>query len=108
MQQLRAVNPGLHPGLSRKTAQLTGPGIHAVVVTQMPFSFELMHQPRHVAGRFARQPLLHLGQGKRLLDQENFEGAIETLITGWTSSISHGILVCLIPFVWSLKRQYCH
>jgi len=58
----------------------------------MTFSFELMDQPRYVAGRFVRQPFLHFGERELLLDQEHLEDRVETVKTRWTRRIGHGIV----------------
>jgi hypothetical protein len=66
------------------------PRLYPVVVTQMTLSFELMNQLRHIAGNLVRQPLLHFGQRKSLLDQEYVERLVESVKTRWTCGISHG------------------
>jgi hypothetical protein len=58
----------------------------------MTFPLEPMNQPRYVAGDHVWQPFLHFGQGKPLLDQKNFESAIETVEPRRKCSISHGIV----------------
>ncbi len=49
-RQLSAMDLRLGPGPRRKIANLTGPGVDAVVSTQVPFAFELMHYSGHVTG----------------------------------------------------------